>query len=56
MHYTKKEIDEAFEDYRLAVEEDMQLNKQEIDFRIKRDKLHKKKQLAYFRLREVTNN
>lgn len=56
MTYTKKEIDEAFEDYRLAVQQDMALNKEEVDFRIKRDKVHKAKQIAFARLREVTSN
>jgi hypothetical protein len=56
MKYTKKEVDDAFEDYRVAVQEDMFLNKEEVDFRIKRDRVHKAKQLAFARLREVTSN
>ena len=56
MTYTKKERDDAFEDYRFWVEEDATLNKEEVDFRGKRDKVHKAKQLAFARLREVTSN
>lgn len=56
MTYTKKEVDDAFEDYRLAVQEDMFLNKEEVGFRLKRDRVHKAKQLAFARLREVTSN
>ena len=56
MTYTKKERDDAFEDYKFWVEEDAKLNQEEVDFRIKRDKVHKAKQLAFARLREVTSN
>lgn len=56
MNYTKKEVDDAFEDYRQAVQEEMTLNKEEAGFRIKRDRVHKAKQLAFARLREVTSN
>jgi len=56
MKYTKKEVDEAFEDCRLITIEERELNEREIEVASDRIRVHKAKQLAFARLREVTSN
>ena len=56
MKYTKKEIDDAFEDYKLIIEEERQHNKNVLMVATDGARIHKQKQLRFARLREVTSN